>query len=229
VLAVWLRRQLYLRGIYHASEFSAWKGYKEARKIRISAEHTHFMLRRMYTDWEHKFGTYGHVEKKRRMYSKRIPIDSRPWDEKKRYTLPKIREAMKLCHQRLGRLPNSYEYASFREELISTFEDPRDFPHVSCIHKHFSSWRKVLEWAASELEIEGDPALLNNRDLAAAVIHFFASELNGRWPTQGEYDKMRRARRRSGYDVVRLPCTESICKWFTSWCDAQEHTINTTK
>jgi hypothetical protein len=230
VFARWLRRQLYLRGVYKTSEFWSGRNCKDARKIRISAEHTHFMLRKMYVEWERQFGTLGHPEKKRRLYSKRVPIDSRPWDEKRRYTVPKIKAAFEICYQHFGRLPNCKEYARLREERIASFEDPHDFPGSGCVRKHFGpSWRSVLVWAARELEIGGDPALVDRRDLAAAALCLFANDLGGRIPNSREYRDMRRARRDCGQEIGDLPCYQSISAWFSSWSEAQEYASATRK
>jgi hypothetical protein len=187
VFAAWMRRQMHLRGVYGCSEFSSWEGHKNARIVRVSTVHTHFLRRKMYDDWDERFGEFGHPEKKARLARKRIHIDSRPGQQKKRKTLRKIESALISCHDQLGRWPDSGEYDRVRARLAKTLADPRDFPIRGCILKHFGTWKSAVEFVEKKY-----PHRASGEAIAVERAMLWCHSQLGRWPSSYEYERLRK-------------------------------------
>jgi hypothetical protein len=148
----WLGRELYLRGVYKTDQMLSDKN-KKAKILRISPYHTPLICQRMYKDYEKLgFADLGHPLKRERIYARQCNVMHRPSVIKRRLTLPKISDSIRLCQKELGHLPNTGEYDAIREKKITSLADPRDFPCRSAIHKHFSSWALMLETVAQETE-----------------------------------------------------------------------------
>jgi hypothetical protein len=130
-----------------------------------------------------------------------------------RNTLPKIESALLVCHDQLGRWPNSCEYDRVRQKALPTFEDPRDFPSQPSILSAFGGWTYLLAYMQQLYpERVAGPTTPTYVERAMLYCH----QILGRWPNSHEYIKLRK--NRFGAECERnFPSASKASVLFGSW------------
>jgi hypothetical protein len=153
IFMLWLRKELWNRGIYGSSIIKLDKQGTQA--LVINGGYIPKLYWNSYLNCPSWVTLLGFGEKKRRLSLRATNIETRPYIVKQRLTEPKILKAFATCQAILGRMPNTEEYARIRKLVIGQLDTPSNFPSLTPITKRYGTWQNVLKKVQENLSEQG--------------------------------------------------------------------------